>query len=207
MRRQLFLLPIALIGAGIIGAGIVGAQQPPAQPASPTQQPADASQESVVTFRTETNFVEVHAIVTDDDGEFVRGLTLDDFEVYEDGQLQTPTVFSLVDVPIERRFAPVNPDGTLGEPIEPDVRETTGAFEGRIFIALLDDLHTHISRTNIVRDIAKQFISEYLGENDLAGRHLHKRTAGVGTGADQQSPAPDGSHRSLPGPQAAVGRR
>ncbi len=168
MRRQLFLLPIALIGAGIIGAGIVGAQQPPARPASASQQPADASQESVVTFRTETNFVEVHAIVTDDDGEFVRGLTLDDFEVYEDGQLQTPTVFSLVDVPIERRFAPVNPDGTIAEPIEPDVRETTGAFEGRIFIALLDDLHTHISRTNIVRDIAKQFISEYLGENDLA---------------------------------------
>jgi VWFA-related protein len=168
MRRHLFLLPIALLSAVILGAGIVGAQQPPAQPANTTQQPADATQESVVTFRTETNFVEVHAIVTDDDGEFVRGLTLDDFEIYEDGQRQAPTVFSLVDVPIERRFAPMNPDGTIAEPIEPDVRETTGAFEGRIFIVLLDDLHTLISRTITVRTIAKQFIDEYLGENDLA---------------------------------------
>jgi VWFA-related protein len=161
MRRHLFLLPVALISAAFLGAGIVGAQQPPAQP-------TDATQESVVTFRTETNFVEVHAIVTDDDGEFVRGLTLDDFEIYEDGQRQTPTVFSLVDVPIERRFAPVNPDGTVAEPIEPDVRETTGAFEGRIFIILLDDLHTLISRTTVVRTTAKQFVDEYLGENDLA---------------------------------------
>jgi len=161
MRRHLFLLPIALIVAGIMGASMVGAQQSPAQP-------SDASQESVVTFRTETNFVEVHAIVTDDDGEFVQGLTVDDFEIYEDGQRQTPTVFSLVDVPIERRFAPVNADGTVADPIEPDVRETTGAFEGRIFIVLLDDLHTHITRTLDVRNIAKQFISEYLGENDLA---------------------------------------
>ena len=168
MRRHLFLLPVALISAAFLGAGIVGAQQPAGQSASAAQQPADASQESVVTFRTETNFVEVHAIVTDDDGDFVRGLTLDDFEVYEDGERQTPTVFSLVDVPIERRFAPMNADGTIAEPIEPDVRETTGAFEGRIFIVLLDDLHTQISRTNIVRNIAKQFVDEYLGENDLA---------------------------------------
>jgi len=168
MRRHLFLLPIALIGAAVIGANIVGAQQPPVPPDDAAQQPADATQESVVTFRTETNFVEVHAIVTNDDGEFVRGLTIDDFELYEDGQQQTPTVFSLVDVPIEPRFAPMNEDGTIAEPIEPDVRATTGPFEGRIFIVLLDDLHTHISRTLQVRDIAKQFISEYLGENDLA---------------------------------------
>ena len=168
MRRYLFLLPVALISAAIGGAGILGAQQPPAQPTDATQQATDATQESVVTFRTETNFVEVHAIVTDDDGEFVRGLTLDDFEIYEDGQLQTPTVFSLVDVPIAPRFAPMNEDGTIADPIEPDVRETTGAFEGRIFIILLDDLHTLISRTTVVRTTAKQFIDEYLGENDLA---------------------------------------
>ena len=41
-----------------------------------------------VTFRSEINFVEVPAIVTDESGAFVRGLTADDFEIYEDGRLQ-----------------------------------------------------------------------------------------------------------------------
>ena len=66
MRRHLLLLPIALISAGIVGVSIVAAQQPPAQPAGAGQEPA-------VTFRTESNFVEVHAIVTGEDGAFGRG--------------------------------------------------------------------------------------------------------------------------------------
>ena len=156
MRRYLLLLPIALISAGIVGA-----QQPPAQP-------ADAGQEPAVTFRTETNFVEVHAIVTDEDGEFVRDLTLDDFEIYEDGRLQAPTVFSLVDVPIVRPFTPRNADGTAAAPIEPDVRATTHTFDGRIYIVLLDDLHTFFQRTQNVRNVAKKFVDEYLGVDDLA---------------------------------------
>ena len=157
MRQHLLLLPITLISAGIIGAGIVVAQQPPAQP-------ADAGQEPAVTFRTEINFVEVHAIVTDEDGAFVRGLTADDFEIYEDGRLQAPAVFSLIDVPIERPFTPRNADA----PIEPDVRATTRTFDGRLYILLLDDLHTYVTRTNNVREVARGFIDEYLGVGDLA---------------------------------------
>jgi len=157
MRRYLLLLPIALITTGIVGVGIVGAQQPPAQPAGAGQQPS-------VTFRTETNFVEVHAIVTDEEGLFVRDLVPEDFEIYEDGRLQAPTVFSLVDVPIVRPFTPRNADA----PIEPDVRATTRPFDGRIYILLLDDLHTNVTRTNNVREVARRFIDEYLGVDDLA---------------------------------------
>ena len=94
MRRYLLASLMALAGAGVVAA-----RQAPATPADPGQQPA-------VTFRTETNFVEVHAIVTDQKGAFVRDLTRDDFEIYEDGRLQAPTVFSLVDVPVERPFVP-----------------------------------------------------------------------------------------------------
>ena len=146
MRRYAFLLPAALLCAAIVSA-----QQTPAQ------QPS-------VTFRTETNFVEVHAIVTDQKGAFVKDLTREDFEVYEDGRLQSPTVFSLVDVPLEKPFLPLN----ASVPIEPDVRATTRTFDGRIYILLLDDLHTNVTRTNNVREVAKKFINEYLGVNDLA---------------------------------------
>jgi VWFA-related protein len=152
MRRYLLLLPALLICAGAPAA-----QQPPAPPADAGQQPA-------VTFRTETNFVEVHAIVTDQKGAFVKDLTRADFDIYEDGRLQSPTVFSLVDVPVERPFTPRNATA----PIEPDVRSTTRTFDGRIYILLLDDLHTNVTRTNNVRDVAKRFVDQYLGANDLA---------------------------------------
>jgi VWFA-related protein len=152
LRRYALVLP-----ASLLGAAIVVAQQAPAQQAGAGQQPA-------VTFRTETNFVEVHAIVTDQKGAFVKDLTREDFDVYEDGRLQSPAVFSLVDVPVERPFVPLN----AAVPIEPDVRATTRTFDGRIYILLLDDLHTNVTRTNNVREVAKKFINEYLGVNDLA---------------------------------------
>jgi VWFA-related protein len=151
MRRSVILVVFALAGTGLV------AQQPAARAPAAGQQPA-------VTFRAETNFVEVHAIVTDQSGAFVKGLTREDFDVYEDGRLQSPTVFSYVDVPIERPFTPAN---TLA-PIEPDVRATTRNFDGRIYILLLDDLHTNVTRTNNVRQVAKQFVTRYLGVNDLA---------------------------------------
>ena len=55
--------------------------------------------QSAATFKSDVNLVEVHAVVTDERGEFVRDLTRDDFEVYESGKLQQPSVFQLVDVP------------------------------------------------------------------------------------------------------------
>ena len=145
------------LASALLGAAVLSAQQPAPQPAAAGQQPA-------VTFRTETNFVEVHAIVTDQKGAFVKDLAREDFEVYEDGRLQSPTVFSLVDVPLEKPFVPLN----ASVPIEPDVRQTTRTFDGRIYILLLDDLHTNVTRTANVREVGKKFINEYLGVNDLA---------------------------------------
>ena len=150
MRRYL-LITLIVLCISPIGT----AQQLPAQPAG--QQPA-------VTFRTETNFVEVHAIVTDEKGNFVRGLTADDFEVYEDGKLQKPAIFSYVDLPIERPFTPLR--GT--EPIEPDVRTARRTFDGRIYVFLLDDLQTNVTRTRAVREAARKFIQQYFGADDLA---------------------------------------
>ena len=146
--RRTWILTLAILSCEAIGA---------------SQQPATALQPSV-TFRAETNFVEVHAIVTDETGAFVRNLTRDDFEILEDGKLQTPAAFSLIDLPIDRPFTPAG--GTA--PVESDVRATTRTFDGRIYVFLLDDLHTAFTRTQAVRDAAKRFIQQYLGANDLA---------------------------------------
>src|SRR5687767_1134911 len=152
MRRNLLLLLTVLLGAVTVAA-----QQQPAPPAQTGQQPS-------VTFRAETNFVEVHAIVTDEKGAFVRDLTAADFEVLEDGRPQAPVVFSFVDLPIEPPFTPLN----AGAPIEPDVKATTRTFDGRIYVFVMDDLHTTFPRTQNVRAVAKEFIDKYLGTNDLA---------------------------------------
>jgi VWFA-related protein len=153
MRRNLLLLLTVLLGAVTVAA-----QQQPAPP------PAQIGQQPAVTFRAETNFVEVHAIVTDEKGAFVRDLTAADFEVLEDGRPQAPVVFSFVDLPIEPPFTPLN----AGAPIEPDVKATTRTFDGRIYVFVMDDLHTTFPRTQNVRGVAKEFIDKYLGTNDLA---------------------------------------
>ena len=117
-----------------------------------------------MTFRVEVNYVEIDAIVTDAQGNFVRDLTKDDFEVVEEGKPQDLSVLSMVDIPIERTDAPLYSPTA----IEPDVRSNAKEFNGRVFVLVLDDLQTHFGRSVRVRQAAKLFVERYLGANDIA---------------------------------------
>ena len=114
-------------------------------------------------FRLEVNYVEVDAVVSDEQGNFVDDLTLDDFEVLEDGEVQDVTAFSLVNIPVERADRPLFADS----PIEPDVRSNERPFDGRVFVLTLDDLQTTPLQTSYVKAAAKEFIERHLGANDL----------------------------------------
>jgi VWFA-related protein len=129
-----------------------GAGQPPAE----TQPP--------VTFRAEVNYVEVDARVFDAQGRFVTGLSAGDFQVLEDGRPQTVTVFSLVNIPVERAERPL----FAAAPIEPDVQSNTRGYDGRVYLIVLDDLHTHPLRTIRVRQAAREFVQRFVGANDIA---------------------------------------
>ena len=146
-----------LIAGGVIvlfaAAGIL-AQQPVPEPL--TQQPP-------VTFRLEVNYVEIDAVVTDEEGNLVEDLTLEDFEVLEDGEVQEVTAFSQVNIPVEQAMRPLFAES----PIEPDVHSNERAFDGRVFVLTLDDLHTAPLRTSRVITAAKEFIEHHLGANDL----------------------------------------
>jgi VWFA-related protein len=144
--------------AGVPSATTFG-QQPPAQPASA---PA-ADQQPPITFKVEVNYVEIDAVVTDSNGSFVRGLTRDDFVVTEQSTPQTISVFSLVDIPVARPDAPL----FVKTAIESDV-STNQRADGRVFVLVLDDLHTNSMRSVRVRTAARQFVERYLGENDIA---------------------------------------
>jgi len=138
------------------------AQSAPQPPASaPQQPPASAPQQP--TFKLRVDYVEVDVVVTDKDGNLVRDLKKEDFQVVEDGKPQTINTFSLVDIPIERADRPL----FQADPIEPDVRTNERPFDGRVYVMVIDDLHTNFGRSIRVKTAAKQFIERRLGANDL----------------------------------------
>ncbi len=128
------------------------------------RQATTTGQTPAATFRGGVNLVEVHAVVTDERGTFIDNLSKDDFEVYEAGKLQQPTVFQLVNVPV----APVRAAAAAATRVEPDVRATTAQFEGRVYIIVLDDLHTMALRSPLVKNAARRFVEQSLGPDDLA---------------------------------------
>ena len=133
------------------------AQQRPAQPA------ASAQDAPPVTFRVEVNYVEVDALITDAQGNLITDLTANDFELLEDGKPQTISNFSLVNIPLERPERPL----FASMPIEPDVQTNTGS-EGRMYLLLLDSLHTSPANVIKVKALAKKFVTENLAANDMA---------------------------------------
>jgi VWFA-related protein len=138
----------------LAGVALTADQNPPAQPAAQPQGP---------TFRLRVDYVEVDVVVTDRQGNLVRDLKKEDFQVLEDGKNQTITNFTTVDIPVERGDRPLFAES----PIEPDVKTNEKPFDGRVYVMVIDDLHTRFGRSNRVKVAAKQFIERRLGANDL----------------------------------------
>jgi VWFA-related protein len=149
MRNRLLLFVTTLL----LSNGLVSGQ---GQAPTPQQPP--------ITFRAEVNYVEVDTRVLDKDGRFVPGLKAEDFQVFEDGKPQKVSAFSLVNIPIERAERPL----FASKPIEPDVRTNLQGADGRIYVIMLDDLHTAALRSQRVKMAARMFIERYVGANDLA---------------------------------------
>jgi VWFA-related protein len=140
------------------------------------------SQQPAATFKADINLVEVHAVVTDQRGEFVRDLVKEDFEIYESGRLQQPTVFHLVDTPM---VEPRRSD-QIHQLIDPDVRATVPRFDGRLYVIVLDDLHTSALRSQQVKRAARQFVDRHLADGDVAAV-IH--TSGRSDAAQELTPS------------------
>lgn len=155
-------IAIALVlFAAAAAATLVARQSPgPASPLSPTILDRQAPP---VTFRSEVSFVEVDAIVRDKTGNLVRSLGQDDFQILEDGVPQKVTAFTLVDIPIVQADRPVS----FSREVVPDVRSNADGPAGRIYVLLLDDLHTAFSRSAQVRRLARRFVERNVGAGDL----------------------------------------
>lgn len=127
------------------------------------QQPAPGSVPQA-TFKVEVNIINVDAIVTDEQGSSVAGLTIDDFELFDDGKPQKIETFSYVSLPV------TSPTQFLGvdRPISTDVRSNREPVSGRMYVIVLDDANISPLRTTAVKQEARQFIEEYFGAGDIA---------------------------------------
>jgi len=127
-------------------------------------------------FRTAVNVVQVHAYVTDVQGNPVTGLTAEDFEVREDGKSQSVTYFVPINIPIEER----REDAATRTPlIAPDVQSNVSP-EGRLYVIAVDDMRPDSGLH--ARAFLRRFVERYMGENDVAAVIL----VGHGRRADTQ---------------------
>lgn len=117
-------------------------------------------------FRAEASLVEVIVRVTDTRGEFIPDLTVRDFELDDNGRRQKLVAFGAVNHPrgqAERRVASAAPRG-----VETSlVASNAPAGTGRLFVLLLDDLLTSPMFTLPVRRVAREFIEQHVGPDDL----------------------------------------
>lgn len=145
MNRALRLLAAAILISACLDVSLVSQVQ--------RQQPSTSP-----TFKAEVEYVEVDASVLDEHGDVVRNLRKEDFQLFEDGKSQSIVGFSFVEIP---------PGGGGSAGVDQDVRSNEQPFSGRVYVLILDDLHTAAIRAPHVKRAARQFIERHLSANDL----------------------------------------
>ena len=134
---------------------------------SPLSSPAqDDRQDQIPVFRVEVNILPVDVIVTDEEGNFMAGLGVEDFELFENGEAREIQTFGLVELPLPVTAAPSEDMAPL---VEPDYGVVTneGTELGRLYVLVLDDLHVGAERTARVQALARRFVHDYLGPGYL----------------------------------------
>ena len=153
VRRRLLA---CVMTTGLLGALVSG------------QQPGEIQAEQEVqvrppVFRTGTNLVRVDVSVLGRDGQPVRSLTADDFELRENGEVQAITSFKLVNATGE-------PTDDLSLPIRSQAHAATEAARDdvRLFLIFWDEYHIDQFGSAVrAREQLERFVLESFGPTDL----------------------------------------
>ena len=116
-------------------------------------------QDQTPIFRSAIEAVQFDVYVSDAAGNPATGLTIDDFELVEDGKPQDITTFEEINIPIERAESI---DQTQAEP---DVLTNDGP-PGRAYVFAIDDLDGCAALRT--RRFLRQFLDEFFGPDDIA---------------------------------------
>lgn len=157
MKNTLF---IGFSVAIVVGLSAAGQNPPPPTAPPPSQTPAA---QAPPVFRAGTDLVHLDVSVLDKSRRPVRGLSVGDFTLLEDGKPQTVTAFSAVDLP-----AAVAPPVPWMRDVPPDVR-SNDMSDSRLFVVVLDDalIPGDADMTKRAKQIVHDFVDR-LGPTDLA---------------------------------------
>ena len=157
------VLSVAVLILSLTAPILFGRQETQQAPESTESTTGEGAQSPLPVFRSDINFVRVDAIVTDDDGNPVFDLKVDDFEIFEDGSLQTIESFKLV-----RVTGIPEPDAEPARPILSvyDEEREAAREDTRLFVIFLDDYHVRRGGSLAVRRPILSFL-ENLGPLDM----------------------------------------
>jgi VWFA-related protein len=99
--------------------------------------------------------IQIDAVVTDENGNPVRGLTIDDFEITERGRPQPITTFEAVDLPIETQV-----------PDLADADVVTNEGDGRVYLIVIDSISS--ANAAYAKRQLRRFFDQHFGPSDTA---------------------------------------
>ncbi len=161
------------------------AQTNTAPPSQPQSTPSPQTRADVV--RITTNLVQVDVTVVDHNGQPVRDLKPEEFDVTEDGRPQKITNLSFTSTPVAQPSAPTvarapkPAKGVAPDPPPPPVTLRRDQVR-RAMALVVDDLGLSFESSRLVREALKKFVDEQMQPGDLVAII---RT-GAGMGALQQ---------------------
>jgi VWFA-related protein len=127
-------------------------------PAMDGKGPQESSQE-VLTFKKQVNLVVVPVVVLDKKGKAVGSLERQDFQIFDDGKLQSISTFSI------ERGDRAHRSSVLGNmPTD----KVLGPAPSHFLVYLFDDVHLHAGDLMQVRVAAKKHLASGMGPNDRA---------------------------------------
>ena len=143
---------------------------------TPTPTPQGGVEDVV---KISTTLIQIDATVTDKKGNLVKGLTADDFEIYENDKAQVITNFSFVELqpdlpPVAREIKPDKNFIPIPLPptkLRPEQVQRTVAL-------VVDDLRLSFGSTYVVRSALKKFVDEQMQPGDLVA--IIRTSSGVG---------------------------
>ena len=131
-----------------------------------TSQISSAQEPSVFVDRVDVNIVNVEVFVTDSDGRHVEGLTVEDFEVFEDGRPVEVTNFYTVE-----RQGPATPTGAPVEATETEDQPSTQPAkippEQQLHLLVyIDNFNIRAGNRKRVLASLETFLAQRAAEND-----------------------------------------
>ncbi len=156
MNRR--LVPLVCASLVALGPAEPAGQQ---KPTSPEQQRQQQEQQKPPVFRIETNFVRVDAFPMKD-GKPVHGLTIDDFEVFEDGVPQKIESFEHVVI-----NAGTPPDARIEPNSVRDAERMAANPRNRVFVVYLDVPHVQVSSSHAIKEPLIRLLGRLMGPDDL----------------------------------------